>query len=208
MEWLFGRIDNRTGDVRVICKGTDIRTWEPLSTSTGTLMLALHPFGMTGDIFDATARREMGIAKQQHLRDAIRLLKKYGVIIDTETPFSELETVVDKISFVDIRFPVFGDGRGFSLAVRLRKDYSFKGEIRASGHVLPDQALFLLRAGFDSVDAPEERREAFEAALKRFGAFYQTDMIGHGKSVAHLRHTASDTADEETKTDTDTRQVS
>jgi hypothetical protein len=40
-------------------------------------------------------------------------------------------------------------------------------------------------------------------------------MIGHGKSVAHLRHAASDTAsdtandtgDEETKTGTDTRQV-
>jgi uncharacterized protein (DUF934 family) len=152
---------------------------------------------------------------QQDSSSIFELTSAIGVIIDTETPFSELETVVDKISFVDIRFPVFGDGRGFSLAVRLRKDYGFKGEIRASGHVLPDQALFLLRAGFDSVDAPEERREAFEAALKRFGAFYQTDMIGHGKSVAHLRHAASDTAsdtandtgDEETKTGTDTRQV-
>jgi hypothetical protein len=85
VEWLFGRIDNQTGDVRVICKGTDITTWEPMATSTGTMMLALQPFGMTGSIFDKTARREMGIAKQQHLRDTIRLLKKYDVIIDTAT---------------------------------------------------------------------------------------------------------------------------
>ena len=108
------------------------------------------------------------------------LTSSIGVIVDTETPYADLEEFVGKVSFVDIRFPVFGDGRGFSLAVRLRKDFGFKGEIRASGHVLPDQALFLLRAGFDSVDAAEERREAFEVALKRFGAFYQTDMIGHG----------------------------
>jgi uncharacterized protein (DUF934 family) len=119
------------------------------------------------------------------------LTSSVGVIIETETPYGDIGDFADKITFADIRFPVFGDGRGFSLAVRLRKDFGFKGEIRASGHVLPDQALFLLRAGFDSVDAPEERREAFEAALKRFGAFYQTDMIGHGKSVAHLRHSGS-----------------
>jgi uncharacterized protein (DUF934 family) len=127
---------------------------------------------------------------QENSTSIFELTSSVGVSVNTETSYADLEEFVSRVSFVDIHFPVFGDGRGFSLAVRLRKDFGFKGEIRASGHVLPDQALFLLRAGFDSVDAADERHEAFEAALKRFGAFYQTDMIGHGKSVAHLRHSA------------------
>ncbi len=112
-----------------------------------------------------------------------------GAVIDTETAFDALGEVSDKINFAVIDFPAFGDGRGFSLAVRLRKDYAFKGEIRATGPVIPDQALFLLRAGFDTIDAADERKAAFEAALERYPAFYQTDFGGQ-VSVAHARHSA------------------
>ncbi len=112
-----------------------------------------------------------------------------GVIVDTETSFDVLASVVEKIAFAVIDFPGFADGRGFSLAVRLRKDFSFKGEIRATGPVIPDQALFLLRAGFDTVETVEERKSAFEAALERFPAYYQTDFGGQ-TSVAHARHSA------------------
>lgn len=110
-----------------------------------------------------------------------------GVIIDTGTPFDALEAVADKIAFAIVDFPAFGDGRGFSLAVRLRKDFGFKGEIRATGPVIPDQALFLLRAGFDTVEAADERKAAFDAALDRFPGFYQTDFGGQ-LSLAHARH--------------------
>lgn len=110
-----------------------------------------------------------------------------GVVIDTETAFDVLEGIVSKIDFAIIEFPAFGDGRGFSLAVRLRKDYAFKGEIRAAGPVIPDQALFLLRAGFDTVDASDDRKAAFEAALERFPGFYQSDFGGQ-LSLAHARH--------------------
>lgn len=111
-----------------------------------------------------------------------------GAVIPTETPFSELEDIAKRIKFAVIEFPAFGDGRGFSLAVRLRKDFDFKGEIRAIGPVIPDQALFLLRAGFDSVDVEDNSRlEAFEKALTRFKDFYQSDYTG-ARSVAHSRH--------------------
>ena len=112
-----------------------------------------------------------------------------GVLVGTETTFSALEPFANKISFVAIDFPAFGDGRGFSLAVRLRKDFGFKGEIRAVGNVIPDQAQFLMRAGFDSVETTKERKTAFETALSRFPAYYQTDAVGLGqRSVAHTRH--------------------
>jgi len=112
-----------------------------------------------------------------------------GAIITTGTAYSDLDAIAGKLAFAVIDFPAFGDGRGFSLAVRLRKDFGFKGEIRATGPVIPDQALFLLRAGFDTVDVTAERKQAFEAALSRFPGFYQSDFGGQ-TSIAHTRHTA------------------
>jgi len=111
-----------------------------------------------------------------------------GAIITTGTSFSDLDALVGKLAFAVIDFPAFGDGRGFSLAVRLRKDFGFKGEIRATGPVIPDQALFLLRAGFDTVEVTASRKQAFEAALNRFPGFYQSDFAGQ-TSIAHARHT-------------------
>ena len=53
---------------------------------------------------------------------------------------------------IAIKFPVFNDGRGISLAVLLRERHGFKGEIRATGHLIPDLAQFLLRSGFDTAE--------------------------------------------------------
>ncbi len=131
----------------------------------------------------------IGVDRLLHEGDAFfATAGSVGVIIDTETPFAKLTQIVEKIGFAIVDFPAFADGRGFSLAVRLRKDFGFKGEIRATGPVIPDQALFLLRAGFDTVETTDARKPAFEAALERFPAFYQTDFGGQ-LSVAHARHT-------------------
>lgn len=112
-----------------------------------------------------------------------------GALVGTDTDYNDLAPLVNKLAFVAIDFPAFGDGRGFSLAVRLRKDLGFKGEIRATGKAIPDQALFLLRAGFDTAEVADERKAAFETALARFTSFYQSDYQGR-TSVAHARHTA------------------
>lgn len=114
-----------------------------------------------------------------------------GAIVSTETAYADLAALVNRLAFVAIDFPAFGDGRGFSLAVRLRKDLGFKGEIRAIGKTIPDQAQFLMRSGFDSVDVPEERKEAYERAVNRFKDFYQTDFLGT-ESVPHVRHSPVD----------------
>ncbi len=56
-----------------------------------------------------------------------------------------------EIDAIFIRFAVFSDGRGFSMARRLRDRHDFKGEIRATGHVILDQIPLALRVGFSSV---------------------------------------------------------
>jgi len=52
---------------------------------------------------------------------------------------------------VRIRFASFADGRGFSLARRLRR-IGYAGRLRAAGHVLADQYAMARRAGFDEVE--------------------------------------------------------
>lgn len=75
---------------------------------------------------------------------------------------------------IALEFPKFTDGRAYSSARLLRERYGYKGELRAVGHVLRDQALFLVRCGFDAFEvAAETSPEAWRAALARISVLYQ-----------------------------------
>ncbi len=52
---------------------------------------------------------------------------------------------------IRVPFPSHVDGRGFTLARRLRL-LGYRGRLRARGHVLPDQYLMARRCGFDEVE--------------------------------------------------------
>jgi len=73
---------------------------------------------------------------------------------------------ISKATMVQINFETFKDGRPFTFAKILRKKYNFKGELRASGHVLPDQFVFLIRCGFDSVEIKEEDKDTWLELLE------------------------------------------
>jgi uncharacterized protein (DUF934 family) len=62
---------------------------------------------------------------------------------------------LDGVVLVRIAFPKFADGRGFTLARRLRA-IGYSGRLRASGHVLADQYAMARRSGFDEVEIPAE----------------------------------------------------
>ena len=51
---------------------------------------------------------------------------------------------------IRVPFGSFADGRGFTLAARLRR-LGYGGRLRAQGHVLADQYAMARRAGFDEV---------------------------------------------------------
>ena len=52
---------------------------------------------------------------------------------------------------IRIHFAAFSDGRGFTLASRLRR-MGFAGRLRAEGHVIADQYAMARRSGFDEVE--------------------------------------------------------
>jgi uncharacterized protein (DUF934 family) len=55
------------------------------------------------------------------------------------------------IPAIRIAFASFADGRGFTLARRLRQ-MGYTGHLRAAGHVLADQYAMARRSGFDTVE--------------------------------------------------------
>ena len=73
-----------------------------------------------------------------------------GVTADSIVPFLE------KLDLVVVEFPKFRDGRGFTVARSLRERHGFKGDIRAIGHVLPDQFAALVQCGFSTIVTPAE----------------------------------------------------
>jgi uncharacterized protein (DUF934 family) len=77
-----------------------------------------------------------------------------GVEIANHVAPDVLAPWLARLGVVSILFPKSADGRGFSLARRLRR-MGFEGELRATGHVIPDQYALALSCGFDTVEISE-----------------------------------------------------
>ena len=78
-----------------------------------------------------------------------------GVHIANSTPPEALIPYFAMLGLIAVDFPSFADGRGFSVARRLR-DIGFGGELRASGPVIADQYAYLRACGFSTVETPEK----------------------------------------------------
>ncbi len=98
-----------------------------------------------------------------------------------------LRPALDRLRLVEVAFPSFRDGRGYS-AARLLRELGYAGELRASGDVLIDQVVPLRRAGFDAFGsrAPLDPAAVAEA-LNRFPFVYQKAADARAPAWA-LRH--------------------
>ena len=94
-----------------------------------------------------------------------------GVVLEPHEDPAELSAVLEYLSLVAVRFPKFGDGRGYSIARLLRERYGYAGELRAVGDVLRDQLLFMKRSGFDSFSLRDDQDP--DEALAAFGELSQ-----------------------------------
>jgi uncharacterized protein (DUF934 family) len=94
---------------------------------------------------------------------------------------------LDRIRLVEVNFPVFGDGRGYS-AARILREAGYTGELRAVGEVLVDQIAHMRRCGFDAFapEVPLDPADA-QAAFARFAAVYQPTTDGRAP-IWQLRH--------------------
>ncbi len=101
-----------------------------------------------------------------------------------DVDLTKLAPRVSGLKTIEIEFPAYADGRGFSIARQLRGRCAYKGELIAVGPLIPDQYVYALQCGFDAVKVdpdvfarqnPAEWREALDA----FGLTYQRGYAIH-----------------------------
>ncbi len=102
--------------------------------------------------------------------------------------FERIEDIPDDIH----RFPViavdfhkFTDGRGYTLAYRLRTQHGYRGELRAMGDIQRDQLFYLKRVGFDAFAVREDKD--LQTALAGFDDFSVTYQASADTAVPLFR---------------------
>ncbi|QNE30901.1 DUF934 domain-containing protein [Sphingomonas sp. NBWT7] len=92
-----------------------------------------------------------------------------------------------QLALIEVSFPTFRDGRGYS-AARVLREAGYSGELRAAGDVLVDQLPFMRRCGFDSF-APEAPidPDTLQRSLDRYDYHYQS-AADAAVPVWKLRH--------------------
>jgi len=100
-----------------------------------------------------------------------------GVWLSNDSDLNHVAEELITLPLIAIDFPVFMDGRGFSLARLLRERYGYQGEIRAIGHIIRDQLCYLKRCGFNAFTFAESvnLNDAI-ASLNDFTEAYQTSI--------------------------------
>jgi uncharacterized protein (DUF934 family) len=150
------------------------------------------------DDADLPATGAVLVSATRFLADPERVLQrreKVGVIWPNNRDVEDLLPYVERLALIALVFPSFRDGRAYSQARLLRERYFFRGELRATGQVLRDQFVFMLRAGFDAFDVKKQAdAEAYTQTVKRYSVFYQP--TGDGRVAApfrrlQLRHSES-----------------
>jgi uncharacterized protein (DUF934 family) len=157
--------------------------------------ITADPLVHVADEADLPGEGAILISAARFLGDAEALSLRAGrtaVIWPNNRDVDDLVPYLGRLAAVALVFPTFRDGRAYSQARLLRER---QGELRATGQVLRDQFIFMLRAGFDAFEVKKDSdAEAFAATVKRYSVFYQP--TGDGRITAlhrrmQLRHSES-----------------
>ena len=113
-----------------------------------------------------------------------------GVDIANNTDIERLAPLFDRLTLIAVAFPSSADGRGFSLAKRLRQA-GFKGRLRAVGPLIPDQGPYAFACGFDEIELPEtsaarQTEAQWKTALATMSFAYQPGYA-RGESIFQRR---------------------
>jgi len=152
-----------------------------ISLKGGVFALAEDPFTMVGDE-QSIPPGDVIISLTRFQSEGEGLLsegRQVGVRLESHEEVEALAYDLPRLSVVALAFPKFGDGRAYSNARLLRERFGFKGEVRAVGDVLREQAGFMVRCGFDAFEpADGSTLDEWERASHRFRHVYQRSLDG------------------------------
>ncbi|MFV0281399.1 MAG: DUF934 domain-containing protein [Rhodoblastus sp.] len=162
-------------------------------------MKLLDAKGYRKDDFSREGAADALIAPLADLQTALagRDNRPLGVDIPNNSEIERLAPLFDRLALISIVFPSSADGRGFSLARKLRRA-GFTGRLRASGPLIPDQGAYALACGFDEIELPDTSaaRQTEAQWTKAFGAMANAYQPGYARpaSVMERRRAAREGA--------------
>jgi len=118
------------------------------------------------------------ITTWQQRRYPVALLLEPDTDLNTVFTADYINVLPRALALIAIHFPVYTDGRGYSLAQLLRQKYNWTGELRAVGDVMIDTMHYLARCGFTSfkIKPGHDPHQAL-AALTAFTKSYQKSYL-------------------------------
>lgn len=103
--------------------------------------------------------------------------KRVAVWLDSDQTAGLIAHDLPELALVALNFPGFMDGRSYSTAVTLRRQYRYGGEIRAIGDVLRDQLFYMKRCGFTAFDLKDSvKLEDAQRAFKDFSGTHASTI--------------------------------
>ncbi len=158
------------------------------------IRLSQGAFALEDDRFTTVADDEapppgdiiVSVARFQADGDALLAQgRAVGVRVAADQSVDDLAYDLPRISVVALEFPKYRDGRAYTGARLLRERYSYAGEIRAVGDVLREQALFMVRCGFDGFEPVDgSSPQQWADAAGRYRHVYQRAADGRAPAYA------------------------
>ncbi len=147
-----------------------------------TTLAADQPVPATGDVL---VDLERWVSEGEALRARA---DRVGVLLQPDDDVLGLEGTLDGLALIAVAFPKFTDGRGYSSARLLRDRLGYTGELRAVGHVLPDQVFYMRRVGFDALELADGK--SADTAIAQLGEFSVTYQAAADDSRPLFRRVA------------------
>lgn len=148
-----------------VAKGADDPfTWAPddIDLPDGDVIISLARFQTEGERLLSEGRR-------------------VGVRLKSDEEVEALAYDLPRLSVVALEFPKHLDGRSYTNARLLTERFGFKGQVRAVGDVLREQATYMARSGFNAFEpADDASANEWQAASRRYRHAYQRgsdDMV-------------------------------
>ena len=152
-----------------VCQGvanTFTRVGEDDAIPDGDVILSLTRFQADGDRLLSEGRR-------------------VGVVLAAHEAVEALTYDLPRLALVALDFPKFRDGRAYTNARLLSDRFGFKGQIRAVGDVLREQAGFMIRVGFNAFEpADDASANEWQAAAGRYRHVYQRSSDARAPAFA------------------------
>ena len=114
--------------------------------------------------------------------------RRVGVVLQPNEEVEALAYDLPRLSvagLVALAFPKYRDGRAYTNARILSERFKFKGQIRAVGDVLREQAGFMARCGFNAFEpADDASANEWQAATHRYRHVYQRSSDARAAAFA------------------------